>query len=250
MINDNNPAARLLRILEEAAKRPDNEPILTVWGHVFKLGDQNPGPVFRYLVLLGDLADETAKLIKDVPDLQHDIYLRCIPSVKQGLTHPNLGNVWGNIRVHFSEKVLAELSFSAEVLSRHSSERPIAPDDLQEIKNAVDGLFEKVLNSSIDTELKEFLLDLLETIRQAVAEYRIRGAKGLTQSVELVLGRLLAFHKRNPGAITPGDDATSLLKDFWTIVEQLDRLTSVALKVKQVAETFTPLLPYLPGMGS
>ena len=83
-----------------------------------------------------------------------------------------------------------------------------------------------------------------------MAEYRIRGAKGLNQAVEQILGSLIALSRRNAVQVSVNDEGASLVKEFWSIVEKVDRIGSVALKEKQLADGGAQLLQYLPFLGA
>lgn len=56
---------------------------------------------------------------------------------------------------------------------------------------AVDELFEAVTESELDPELRDAILDRLESIRRAIVEYRVHGTKGLRNELHTTLGVLL-----------------------------------------------------------
>ena len=64
---------------------------------------------------------------------------------------------------------------------------------LDEIQGVVDQLFNDIKSASdISPLLRSILLDLAETMRRAIAEYEIRGVKGLRKSILLMIGHLHA----------------------------------------------------------
>jgi len=241
MPKDNNPASRLLQILQQAMKHPDSKTIIEVWVSEFRLNAQDTHEIFRRLAQLVDLTNEIEGLIKRIPDpdIEPDLYLRDFPSIRKGLSHPSLSNPWGTIRASFSPEHLRGLEFCADLLARRFPESNIPQADLDAISHQVDELFRALKDSKIDPKLRALLLDLLETIRRCIAEYQIRGAKGIRETITTALDTLSEHVRKKPKASFSEEERT-ILSRFLDTLSKADEVVSRSL-------TYLPLLQKIPG---
>src|SRR5204863_3937544 len=113
------------------------------------------------------------------------------PDLRQGILHPNLHVQWGRISGHFSTEALADLEHCADRLADDFPEIEIPPDEVKGLREEVDSFFEAVRSANIDAEFKIVLLDLIETIRQKIAAYEIRGAAAFRESLEASAGKIV-----------------------------------------------------------
>ncbi len=89
------------------------------------------------------------------------------------------------------------------------------------------------------------MLDLLESMRRAIAEYQIRGASGLRDAVQTVVGRLVVAWDSKE-ATAKDAEAHALVSKFWGIFSKLDKAASVVLKYTPVLDKVPKLHQYLP----
>lgn len=238
---DKNPAARLYDLLEMARSQSNASNVLSVWCEVLGLAKGNSPGVFKGLSYLLELAEETERLVRKIPDLNHNHYLDGISKIKEGISYPNLNVPWDNAKQFFSEKSMAHLSFCAERLSKHFPEQAIPEDALREIGDAITKLFEKVASAPISHEFKELLLDLLERMRRGVSEYRIRGEKSLREALESSIGRLV-LHSISPTKEAISTEEKDLFDKFKQLLWKLNTLINHAGKYKLIGDTFKAIL--------
>ncbi len=238
MNQDNNSAFRLLAILHAALHYPENKPTQEVWGETFRVQPTDTAEILRSLVALTDSVDEIEKLIKLIPDTNYDLYLECLPPIRKGVSYPHIGNSWQSVRIYFAPENLRGLQFCADLLARHYPEASIPKTELDQISKFTDELFSEVHSSTIDPKLRVILLDLLETIRRCIAEYQIRGAKGMRQTVTAALDTLAQTIRKKPAADYTKEDKIFVAR-FLTILSKVDTAVAKAM-------TYLPLLQKLP----
>lgn len=73
MAQTDNPAGRLLKILREVKGKADQRLTIKVWAQVFELPEDQHIEVTQRLVLLNNLVDEVESLIRQNPQLNHDL---------------------------------------------------------------------------------------------------------------------------------------------------------------------------------
>lgn len=238
MNQDNNSAFRLLAILQAALCYPENKSTQEVWSETFHLQSTDTAGIFRSLAALIENTDEIEKLIKLIPDTNYDLYIECLPPIRRGVSYPHIGNPWQSVRAFFAPENLRGLQFCADLLARHYPEASIPKTDLDQISKLADELFSEVHSSTIDPKLRFILLNLLETIRRCIAEYQIRGAKGMRQTVVVALDTLAQTIRKKPATDYTKEDKIFVTR-FLTILSKVDMAVSKA-------KTYLPLLQKLP----
>jgi hypothetical protein len=213
-----------------------------VWATVFGLDLGDLAGIYTHLVRLLDSVDEIEKAIQQ-QDVDHEVYLQHLPSIRGFLSLPNLDRNLASVRDILSESALMTLQFCSERLSKFCSETIPDPEEIAALLLAIEQFTEQVLGADIDTTLKALLLDLAESMRQALSEYRIRGGDGLRKEMFFVLDRL----HRNMGVLER-DRESLVMKHFWDLVTKYDTLTSICVNATPVIEGFRRALA-LPSSG-
>lgn len=231
MVNQNNPAGRLFNIIEPASKKPDKAKVREVWQQVLNCDGVDEAELTKRVIEVYTLCQEVQKLIKMIPDLNHELYLSAFPNIEKAIFPLHMGNNWQNHKRYLDEGVLAKIQFSSEELKKHYSEETISEDDLLEVKTLVEELFETVSNSNIDPTLRLVLLEELEKIRSSIAMFRIKGAKGIKEALQSTLGAVYAnqekitdLKKSEPG----------MLKKLSKLLDKIDSFTAAALRIKKI----------------
>jgi uncharacterized protein with HEPN domain len=237
MKNDFNSAKRLHSILLQAKEQREDWSVQRVWASVFQIDENDLPKIFYQLALLQELTNEVEKEIRNL-DVDHDVYLQHMARIRQALAHPNFQSHWGAVKQHLTEAALLSLQFCAESLKRHSAEIVVPEDELRIIQKDIDELFQQIADGDFNKKLKTVLLDMLEAMRRAINEYRIRGAKGLREELFTVLERF----QRNFDLIREHKDEP-VVGAFWQVLTKYDTLTSVYVNAPQIIAGFQKMLP-------
>jgi hypothetical protein len=251
-MDNTNPAARLHNILTTAhslIQNPSGRPISqgwSFWSLVFDIripNNVNDVPlreIVQRLLQLQLLIDETEERLRRIGDLPDRYFrpfsrLRAVPI--QSLMNLNQ-EVSGTVR-QITEGDITVLEFCAERLESQHAEAIVDEKELQAILDDITILFDEVKTSSVNTDLKTFILDGLESIRRGIYEFRIRGPERLKEAIAEIIGNYAVNH---PQTQSP-EDKENFAK-FQQSFKRFVAVVSFAHTGMKYIQMFTgPLLP-------
>ena len=234
-----NPAQRLLEILERA-RTAENHPISKVWGGVFGIADMDAPTCYRVLGHLNGLVDSVEARIRQLPDLNHALYLQDLPTIRAIICVPNIQSHWHQIKGPLDQGVLTGLRFCANELSKHHKEDAIAPEELEKIRKDFTAIFRTVSKAEITPDLKLVLFDILTSAILAIEQYKILGNDGLKKAVAYTIG-MLTLHKDE--FLTAKKDG--IITQTLTAIKGLCNLITIAYRIKALGSAFSDIL-HLP----
>jgi len=198
--------------------------------------------LLRALVQAAETLDEIGTLVKKIPAANHELFLRGFDRLKAGLAAAASNTDFNQWKTNYLRpEQIQTLEYCADLLSRHYLEDEIAPADLQKILEHVAEVYESVMASGLDAELKAVILESLERIRQSVHDYRMKGVYGLKEALASATGELV-LHREEVTQAANSDQKPEVDRVFH-LLEYLDKITAIATRGK---EMFAPLLPYYP----
>jgi hypothetical protein len=237
-----NPAGRLHRILQKAKDTQETGQIGQAregWAKVFdipasfirtdRVEREVEEKLIENLIQLRLLIDETERSLRDIEGLP-ERYLRPFPRIRQiPLTELNVP--FGNYISGITEDTLTVLEFCAEELSGRHSEPVVDDDQLKELLEDVNALFDEIKTSTLPSDLKVLLLQELEEIRKAIQQYRIRGVERLREGLAAVTGSVMV----NAELIKNGNQYEAVSK-FKKVFFALDSVITLASKAAPLIE--------------
>lgn len=133
------------------------------------------------------------------------------------------------------------LRFCANELSKYHFESPISKQELADLLQQIEELTVDVLDSDIDPLLKTLIIDLLETIRKSIIEYRLRGAEGIKDALIYFIGSTVTNYD-----LVTKEKNKPIVQRVMDLVSATDKVVSTALQMKALCENAAPLLQLLP----
>lgn len=230
MIDESNPAGRLHRILSQAKKHIDSKKVEEVWADVLDV-EKNDVTITKAVIELYSLSNDTQDLIKMNNQLNHDLYLKSFTSLNLVFFPLNLKANWNSVKVHLNDEALTRLQFCAEQLSTFYKEETLSEEDLKQIVEKVESLFETIYSSSLPTSLRLSLLEEVERLRNAISMHRIKGAKGLKEAMQGTIGAIIANQE---DLKLSSHDNPDVFKKLGELIDKLDSFTARALKLKKI----------------
>jgi hypothetical protein len=185
MLNhENNPAGRVYSILRDAKDTGGPSTVAAGLAKVFKMKVDAYGDMYRNLGLLDAELDEITLRLQAVGETsQYDIYNKALPRLKRILSFQNLGTPWDQFRnSYIFEEDLKTLEFCSALLDGRFPEETVSDDELLNLLTQVNALWNEVLASSLDENLKIQVLDCLEQIRRAIRDFKITGMAPLRRA--------------------------------------------------------------------
>jgi hypothetical protein len=231
MIKKDNPAGRLHEIFSKTRGVNANQSIRNVWTNIFQIDDEDTIGMYYNLGILHNTSLEVEQMILRIPSLNHELFLRNMNNIRKALSWPNTHSHWSELRNLLTEQAITDLAYCAEEIDKFYREESIPREDLEEIQIEIDDLFKQVSESEIDLKLKVTLQDLLEAMRRAVAEYNIRGAKGIREVVDYSLGSILRHREE-----IKKESQSPVIEKFKIFLIKVDNITSKAIKYLPLLE--------------
>jgi hypothetical protein len=231
-----NPAKRLLDILNEARTK-GNQPISKLWGSVFEIEEIDTSTCYRILGHLNSLVDSVEIRVKQIEGLNHELYLRDLPTIRQIICPRSLDENWNNLKKPLDTGVLTGLEFCANELSQIHSEEEVPDEDIERIRGEFSKLFEEVSSANLDPNLKLILYDLLTSALMSLDQYEILGNDGLKRTIAYTLGVLTLHRDEFISAKEKG-----IVKKTMSAIKSLCDVVALACKVKELQASVQSLL--------
>lgn len=229
MIDQSNPAGRLHKILSEAKRQGDKKLVREVWADVLSV-DNDDIVVTKSVVALYSLSQEIQSLIKMKEGLNHELYLSSFKTIDKAFFPLNLGISWNNVKHNLTEEAITRLQFCGEELSRFYCEESLPDEDLKDIIDKTEELFDSIYNGSLSEALRLALLEEIERIRNAINMYKIKGAKGLKEALQGTIGAVVANQEELKSV---SNSNTDVIKRLGELIDKMDSFASRALKLKK-----------------
>ena len=239
MIGD-NPAARLLAILELGIQQDQNIKCREIWRKLLNVGSGEDALLMSRLGKIMELPEQTIQIIrKDLPN-QKDTYRHWSAQVHKAFSEQNLNSAWQTFRQHIDPHTLTYLRLTADLIQMKSSTSILTGVNIQELKSKIDELLTEVLSSELDSEIKQHIARYLQKILISIDEYRISGALPIIESVEGAFGHAFFDESYRHAMAT-----TEIGAKIVSALSALASAVTVALGAPQLPQAFQLLIERL-----
>jgi len=193
-LHTDNPAGRLLNILEKAEKIKSHVVSRTAWAEIFEIENDDALLVSR----LGKVMALPHEIITDINlhfSEQSGSYTHWSKQVNLAFTHHNLNTEWSKFIEHIDEHTINYLKMSVALLDTKENVKVVSNDDIKKIRNKIDKILQEIIGLDIDEEFKKNITKYLRKIIIAIDEYNITGIVPIMESVESTLGHVFIDEK-------------------------------------------------------
>jgi hypothetical protein len=187
-----NSAYRLFDLLNALRSNLLDASAADAWGKV--LGVAAGDNLLMHLGEVAKLPEDIRRGILNNPGIKNrDLYLRWFSPVSSVFDPRILGQRLSDTLSRLPAEVMQGIEFAAGQLENESV---VSTDDLKEIGDCADSLFEYVTENVTEPELKMYLQELCEAIRHSSVAYRISGLSGLRVALERMSGTIVLLKKK------------------------------------------------------
>jgi hypothetical protein len=183
----NNPAARLLNLIERLRAKPNDQPAFHAWGNILIV---QPEHTFELLERVGR--------VMRLPKITHDalsaipgtspLYFQWVPSLEEAFKAHRLVAALREFLAPISDHAVNTLQFCADRLDNHAREAILKNDDLTKLRREAVELRIELENAEIDPALKKFAWDRLKPIIAALDDYEFFGVEAIRRATQEALG--------------------------------------------------------------
>lgn len=227
------PAGRLFDILQEARSKPDQQKVRKVWADVFGVEESDTGTILRMIADLIQLTYKTKSQIEALDDVDHKLYLKPFNKIERLFSSINLEANWQGLKNLIDEPTIYGLQFCSDKLNRNSRITALKNSELDQIKKSLTELSDMISNSSLEPSLQLLLLRNIESLRQALIAYKIKGIDGIETELELSLGSLLLKRDKVKESVAK-NNSNGVFEKYFKILDGLNKTVSTAKKVDQL----------------
>jgi hypothetical protein len=182
MENLNNPAKRVLHLVNQVKTKKDNIPMSVAWGEVFGLDTElvkrDPHEVYDKLMLVRKEIELVEGLMKQT-SFSNNLYQPYLDRVKSTISLTNVSATWNNYKNKLSTDTILALGYCSEILE---DEDAVDKEELEAILNSIQTLRQDIENSSISSGMHDFLMSQLDIIESAIQSYPIVGGAALKKA--------------------------------------------------------------------
>lgn len=193
-MNYDNPAARLLLILEAGKAIETTKNCRVTWDVLLKTDNNQPLLMSR-LGKLMDLPHQIKQAIaSDFPaHLKNTSHWEA--RVQKAFLSQNLNGDWGSFISVIDDHTISYLGLTAEILQTKANTKIIADEQLEDTKIKIQELYSEVSGKDLPSEIKIYLLRYLSKIIISIDEYHLSGAIPILESSETLLGHAFIDEK-------------------------------------------------------
>ena len=169
--------------------------------------------------------------IQECPDATPDTHLRWVPDVERAFARSFLHGQWSGFIDHINDTCIYALEVCHLILSGYRPDAEVDEETLSNILDDVISLISDVTTSNIPTSVRDFMIDHLMQIDQAIQEFRISGASPLKEAVESAYFEIV----RDPSLYKHTSDTKSG-KKFWAIIFRVAAIFSIVANLPALDE--------------
>lgn len=234
----NNPAGRLLKVVSGLKQTENNIIADQAWASVLGIAVSDTGSLLKGIGATLQLGQDTIEAIKRL-DVDQDLYIGHVKQILVAFQKCNFGARIYDTMINVKQEDIVGLSFCDERLSRKAPEKTLNENDLKKIHEDIMSLIDEVAKGNIDEYLKQYLLDKLDLLRQAVEMYHISGIKPIENAIHNVLGSTAVNNK-----LKDGFKKSSLSQKVFKFVFGLFMIIEGINNIAQLPESIDKILPF------
>lgn len=237
-MNPNNPAARLLSILEKGLELPDGMNCREAWCELLSVGPEDNAVLMGRIGKVMSLSTEIIERLNNIGDVKIDRYLHWVNPLESAFINNNLNGTWQHFKKSINVHVINYLSMTSDLLSHKLPEPVISRSKLDSMLESTRLLIDEVRSSELPHSTKEFMIKQLHKVCLAIEEYTINGADSVSEAVESAFG----YGVLNADVVEAASSSPTA-KKFWQNMANIALIISISTGVQQLAPPIMKLLP-------
>lgn len=182
-----NPAARLLAILQHCKSLPRNASCRQAWREILNTG-QDDALLMSRLGKVMELPQITIKTLQEFFPNREATWTHWNSQVSSAFVNQTLSGTWESFINHIDQHTITYLQMSAELLQSKNTTRVLEQTQLDKLREELGHLLDDIFASEIDFDVKKYLIKSIREILINIDEYKLTGALTLLHTVESMVG--------------------------------------------------------------
>ena len=231
-----NPAGRLLAILEEAekiGKKNTKQKCREVWAQVLKVEVTETEKLFTGYLAIMNLTSLAKRSLEELDDVDPELHLSPFNRLQQGFSTVGFNHQWEQFNKFLDPATITGMKHCSHILSTTVGEKIITQQVLDELKEEIEQLQKRVMQANLSEELRALLFEKLEEMYKAVIDYNVNGANGMKQALESTIGGLWLAYEPVKNEVKEGN---SVVEEVLAFVDKYKNTVANAV-VKQITSS-------------
>lgn len=235
-MNYDNPAARLLSIIENGKKIDANFNCRAAWQNLLSVGNNNNPLLMSRLGKVMELPELIINALKEMFPLQGNTWSHWEAQVNSGFMSQDLNASWNSFIGKIDSHSITYLKLASDLLQAKSNTKILADDQLKDVRARLFELHEDIVSRDLDEDVKKYLSRYIKKILVSIDEYKITGALPLLETIETTVGHA-HLHPGYKNFLTD----TELGKKLLDTLASMANVVTVAVGVPQLSHTIALL---------
>jgi len=231
-----NPAARLLSILQAGREIDDKIQCRVAWDKLLRADGSNSILMSR-LGKAMELPQDITQAIMDYCPSKIESTRYWFGQIDAAFGNQILNGHWSSFKGHIDDHTLNYLGLTAELLQSRANTKPIADEAITGLRGKFNEIYTEVLTANISIEIKGHLLRHLRQIIESIDEYFISGALPMLDASSALLGHAFV-DKQYRSFLCDEELGTRIFESLTTMAN----IVTVSVGLPQLAQLLT-LLP-------
>lgn len=241
MILIENPAARLLAILEKGKSISSETFCRNVWTEILDV-ETVPDMLLPRLAKVIELPNQTIELLNilDTSDKHKNASQHWISQVNGGFLNQSLHGKWETFISYIDVHTINYLAMTSEFFEMKSNIKSHnETQELSDIRQTLQKLLNDILkNEGLDKDIKRYLVRCLQRVIVAIDEHFISGYTPIVEAIEITVGHLLINQTPEGQKVRTAFYDTGVAKELFTALNIISAMVTLATGVPQLSNEF------------
>lgn len=218
-----NPAQRLLDILETGKKHPDSQNCRKVWIELLHAEENNEQHLLSRLAKVMELPGRILQVRTDHFSTLRGKSNHWKSCVDRAFVSQSLNSNWQSFNQHIDPRTISELSMLSDLFETRGAHAAIEASETEALLTKIIELRGEIRSSELSSTMKTMLLRQLSQLQEALESYSISGIEPVMDAVQSTLGLAVIDPEykeeiKSGSESQFGDRISSLLGDIANVV--------------------------------
>lgn len=218
-----NPAQRLLDLLEQGKKYKTIDNCRKVWRQILQVEGMEEQHLLTRLAHTMALPGRIIQVREDNFSTLRGNSNHWKSQIDKAFVSQSLNSEWSTFWNHIDDRTLTELGMLSDLFETRGAHAGIAAEEINDLLERITQLRNEIRESGLSSALKTLLLKQLSQIQEALESYSISGVEPVMDAVQSTLG-LAVLHAEYRNEISKGtgsqfgEKISALLTDTASVV--------------------------------
>ena len=242
MKNYENPATRLVELLERAKSIPVHVPFLEGLSELFETSNDYDKTIVRFakFIVLSEEVVTTLNTLFTDGGTQHEYWQ---PRLKSILESMSLNSTWGGFSNGIDQNMIVLVKVSETLINTKIKATTAESHNLKNIKQDFESLLVEIMDSDeINIQLKIFVTRKIREIITSIEEYQLTGVSPILDAIDSSIGHCIT-NPEYKEFVNNSSLGKRLAENLGAAANAITVITGLPQLTTQVTDILAKLLP-------